>query len=464
PPVLPLMQRPRHPIHLSALILMSALAGACQRYDAAPIDLTAHRAEFFDRAARATHLREFAANLAPSTFAPATPFDLADGVTCAEAEVVALVFSADLRLARLRAGVSAASAENAGLWADPTLGVDLTRIINGTPNPWKVFTSLGLTLPISGRLEVEKKRAAAEHAAELSRVAAAEWTARIAIRRAFTEWSALSLRSLTLRELLLAVDQTQSLVDRMEAAGETPRTEARLFRIEGAGRAAELAALESRTLEAELELKRLMGLAPDATITFVSAGIGPSPAEADSLGNASAISPTTPAMLTVMLEYESAEKALELAVKEQYPDLQIGPGYGREDGQDQFLLGINLPLPMFNGNRRAIAEATARRELARAEVETTLEQLESQSRAASLRIRAARAQREAFESRVVPLVDAQYADVRALAALGEVNARVMLETLSRLHDAKDRLIEARRDEALAHLNLRAILGPAPIVH
>ncbi|MFN5957302.1 MAG: TolC family protein, partial [Planctomyces sp.] len=264
-------------------------------------------------------------------------FDPGDGITCEEAEVIALVFNADLRVARLRAGVTQANAENAGLWEDPTIGVDLARIIQSTPEPWKVFTSVGLTIPISGRLEIEKQRAGVEHAAELARVAQREWMVRTSVRRAWSEWSALDAQLAVTRDFLSRVDQILSVVDKMEQAGEMARTEARLFRIEKATKAADLAVLESRVREADLRLRQLMGMSPDAPLRLHAVGVGPTRSSVHSGTDTTELERRNPAMLVAAAEYEAAEKALELEVRKQYPDLHIGPGYGREDGQDQVL-------------------------------------------------------------------------------------------------------------------------------
>jgi outer membrane protein TolC len=52
-----------------------------------------------------------------------------------------------------------------------------------------------------------------------------------------------------------------------------------------------------------------------------------------------------------------------LEVAKQYPDLNIGPGYDYNSGQNRWQLALNLPLP-FNRNRGPIAEAEARRSTA----------------------------------------------------------------------------------------------------
>lgn len=442
--------------------LLILLAGGCQSYERHPLDMASHYAAFLARTPESPEVQAFAASLAAP--APGTAeFDPGDGISCAEAEVIALVFNADLRLARLRTGVTLATAENAGLWEDPTIGVDLTRIIESTPKPWKVFTSLGLTIPISGRLEIEKQRAGVEHAADLARVAQREWLVRMSVRRAWSEWSALDAHVSVTRDFLVRVDQVLSVVDKMEQAGELARTEARLFRIERAMKALELTVLESQTREADLRLRQIMGLSPDAPLWFQRSGIWPArsevPRDTTLSMDIAGLTERSPAMLVAAAEYEAAEKALELEIRGQYPDLHMGPGLGREDGQNQVLIGLSIPIPILNANRRGIAEAQARREVARAGVETTLEQAIAELQAAKIRLASATRRRHTFATEIVPLVDAQYSDARQMARLGEVNTLVLLESLTRQHEAKIGLIAATRDEAIASIDIDELIGP-----
>ncbi len=445
--------------------LIVLVAGGCQSYERRPLDVAGHHAAFLARTPDGPEVRAFAQSLATSSAttagAPTVGFDPADGITRDEAEAIALVFNADLRLARLKAGVTRATAENSGLWEDPTIGVDLTRIIEGTPEPWKVFGTVGITIPISGRLEIEKQRAGFEHAAELARVAQREWSVRMAVRRAWSEWSALDAQLAATRDFLARVDQILVVVDTMEHAGEMTRTEARLFRIERANKAADLAVLEARAREGDLRLRRLMGMSPDASLVLRAAGVGPGRATNLRGVELGQCGQRSPALLVAAAEYEAAEKALELEVRKQYPDLHVGPGYGNEDGQRQVLLGLTVPVPILNANRRGIAEARAQRDVARATVEGTLEQTIAAIRAAEVRLAAATTRRQAFESEIVPLVDAQYADARQVARLGEVNTLVLLESLTRQQEAKIGLVEAARDEAVAAVDLEELIGPDP---
>ncbi|MBY0311668.1 MAG: TolC family protein [Phycisphaerales bacterium] len=452
------LRRPLAGLSLAGIVALAA--GGCQSYEHRPLDMAGHQTAFLARTPENPEVQSFAASLAAS--APQSgEFNPADGITCEEAELIALVFNADLRVARLRAGVTQATAENAGLWEDPTIGVDLTRIVESTPEPWKVFTSVGITIPISGRLDIEKQRAGIEHAAELARVAQREWSVRMSVRRAWGEWSALDAQLTVTRDFLGRVDQILTVVDKMEQAGEIARTEARLFRIEKATKAADLAVLESRALEADLRLRQLMGMSPDAPLRFQASGVGPARTSGLEGPDALDLERRSPAMLVAAAEYEAAEKALELEVRKQYPDLHIGPGYGNEDGLDQVLLGLSIPIPILNANRQRIAEARAQRDLSRAGAEATLEQAIASLRAAEVRHAAAKRRRQSLETDIVPLVDAQYADARQVARLGEVNTLVLLESLTRQQEAKVGLVEAARDEAIAAVDLDELFGPEP---
>jgi len=451
-------RKPGRQFAACAAALMASAAGGCRTYEPRALDMEGHRDAWLARTPADPAVAAYAQRMAEEGRPVRDGFDLRDGVSLAEAEAVAMVFNPDLRMARLRAGVALATAENAGLWQDPELGVDVQRILESVDEPWKVFTTIGVTIPISGRLELEKKSARTEHALELVEVARAEWETRIALRRAWIEWSALREDAAAAREFVLVAEATTKIVDRLEEAGEIARIEARLFRVELAQRRSELRGIEAQLEQAELEIKAIMGLAPGAPVELRAWGLGESATGSmDELMLAAG--ERNPRLAAARSAYAAAEAALELEVRKQYPDIMIGPGYGREEGMDQFLFGVSLPLPFVNGNRQAIAEAEAKREEARGAFETEYERLWGEVSKAESRLRAAEAQRRIIEEDVVPLVDAQYADTRKLAELGEVNTFVLLESLAQSLEAKRQLIAARKEESLARAALREIVGP-----
>jgi outer membrane protein TolC len=435
------------------LVLASLVTGGCQTYRRAPLDLGAHQARWAHRSPSSHEVRELALRLAAATSVP-SEFEPSDGLSLAEGEAVALVYNAGLRLARLEAAEAAASARHAGRWADPVFGFDGERILSDVANPWIAAASIGITLPFSGRLEGERRHASAEHRAAVADVLRDEWATRTRLRSRWLAWSFQSLRADLTRTLLDRLGGVAEIATRLEEAGELTRIEGRIFRAEQASRRIELTLLEARADELAIELKDVMGLLPGAPVDLVpQTGAGPAPISTEhDIG-------ANPEMCAHRARYEIAEESLRLEIAKQYPDLRVGPGYRREDGNDRATLGLELPLPVWNLNRRGIAEARARRALAQAQFETAYERLASEAAAAEVRRAGAARRREEIESSLIPLIDEQAGEVQRVAELGQVNTLLMLDTLVRQHEAKLKLLDARLEEELATVRLQELAGP-----
>jgi outer membrane protein TolC len=66
-------------------------------------------------------------------------------------------------------------------------------------------------------------------------------------------------------------------------------------------------------------------------------------------------------VMGALAEYEATQAALQLEIAKQYPDIHLGPGYQFDQGQNDWLIGLAVELPVFNRNEGPIAEAAARR-------------------------------------------------------------------------------------------------------
>ncbi len=451
--------RPRHarvPLPgLGLTGLMLALAG-CQSYQPAPLDLADHRNTLDSRANSTEPIARFIEHLAESGTAVPDRFDPTDGISPAEGEVLALFYNPDLRLARLGAGVALATYETAGLWEDPEFGFDGAEILSPS-GPFEYGLTLSLTIPVSGRLGVEKDRAGTAYEAELRRIVDAEWSTRAAVRAAWASWSAASERLRLLQEVIGQVERIAVITDQLEDAGELTRVEARLLRAELVKTRADVSLGRLDETQTRVTLLGLMGLSPDVGVDLLPA-IGPAP----SVDLNEAVTRLIEANMTLAVrraEYQVAEETLRLEIRKQYPDITIGAGYGSEDNDDRLLLGVSIPIPILNANRGGIAEAKARREIARASAEITFERLSRELAVARATHEAARDQREAFENDLVPMLDEQSNDVERLAELGEVDTLILLETVTRRFEAKSRLLDLRALEVETAIEISRLLGP-----
>lgn len=433
---------------------LCALLIGCQSYERSDIDLQATRIEFEHRLEQTEAISDFAARLR-ETDQSQGEFDLWDDLSLGEGEVLALFYNPRLRLARLEAGVVLARRDHAGIWKDPVLGFNAADVLSAS-SALEYGITIGLTIPISGRLGVERDRADAAYEVELQRLVDMEWSTRQWVRQAWVSWSTAVERTRLLESQIERVEHTSGIADQLEEAGELVRSEARLLRIELAEQRASLRQAQLDEHTARLALLGLIGLSPSTSQVLVESLSPVGSAMYDDPIRRIIASNTELAIQRAA--YQVAEETLRLEVRKQYPDIDLGLGYGNED-DDRLLLGFALPIPLLNANRGGIAEARANRELARARAEITFERLTHAFAETQSRIDSIKSQRAIYEQEVVPMLDTQSQELEKLINLGEMNTLFLLETVTRSYEGKSRLLDLQLAHQHAAIELNRLLGP-----
>ncbi len=433
-------------------LLPVAILTSCQVYQPSPLNPSGHSEGWLGRSPADEQVKDFARRI--ETTAPrSVPFNPGDGLSLPEGEVVALVYNPDLRVARLKAGVAKATAEFAGRWDDPELSFDVLKITEGVPNPWLLSSALSLTIPVSGRLQVEKSRAKADMYSQLARVAEEEWQTVADLRKAWLEWSANRLRLEETERIVSSLDSVVETTGKLAEAGELPRTESALFKIEQESRKADVARLRGKVNEGEQEIRSLMGISPNAPAKLV-------PTLAAASGKTRAkLEERNSSLIRLQSEYEVAELTLLREIRKQYPDLALGPQYEEDQGQSRVGMIGAIPIPILNSNKGGIATARTEREVSRAAFESGLEKTKGRLAAMRARLEGTRSRRQSIDKNVVPLVDRQIEDAQGLLDLGEGGSLVLLESLVRAHEAKLDLIEVRLEESTTQTEINQLLGP-----
>ena len=425
--------------------LLLALCAACQSYSPAPLEPDRHLAAWWERGPAS--LPEGDAN---------------DGLTLEQGRALARAFHPRLRLARLQAAVATAGAEHAGRWNDPELDFDLLRIAESVSDPWVAVAGLGIPFSLSGRPGVERDQARAEERAALRRVDEVGWEVRLELEQAWFRWTGLAARVERTEASLAGLELLEQRTARLAELGELSRPEASLFALERAGRAAQLARACAGSWPRPRSSSRWpWGWPPGTPLAPVPAwGTAPaSDLDASTRDQAARIEARHPSLARLRAEYAVAEETLRLQITRRGPDPVLGPSAESDQGQWRIGLGGVIPLPVFRANRRAIAEAAARREVARGELELELEQLVGRWAVARERARSLAAERERLERVLVPLTDDQVDAAAELLRLGESGALVLLENLSRQHDAHLGLLGVRTEQAQILAELRHLTGP-----
>lgn len=426
-------------------LTVSLLAAVgCQTYRPDPLDLAARLDAVASRATR----------LAPET---AQAFDLADGITLDEAEVMALIYGADLRIARAEAGVTAANAHTAGRWTDPVMGINAAEFLSPS-GPFEFGGMVSLSLPVSGRLKALEEEASAAHRAALRRVWAKEWSYRNDVRRAWIEWTVAVERGNLLRTVVEQFQTIEVVARRLEQAGAIRSADRRLLRIELLGRQTDLALVEYEVADAEARLFGLMGLFPGAPFEL-RPGLPISDEKRPAQLTHEALAASNPDLLALAADYETAERTLALEITKQYPDLGLGLGASDDIDGTRAELGLSIPLPLWNRNARGIENARAARDLARMRAETAAEAAVRRLGRARIQLDRILAGRKAVAEQIVPLLEEQRENIAQLAELGDVDTFLALETVGRQFGAEARLLELVRQEALTRVSIAELQGP-----
>lgn len=432
------------------LSLAATTATGCQSYERRPLDGRASLQEWRDRTPMSQPLRTFAETYTVRGDADSpVVFDPADGIDLIEAEVIALFFNAELRKARLESEVAVAGAAEAGRWDDPRIAVDVERLLEGAGNTWVLANMLQFTIPISGRLDIEKRLAAAEVDVRMLEAAVAERRIVALLRQTWLTWSAAVERE---RVLAAAIDDLNAIGEsagKLAAAGEIDSTDARLFAIDHVQLRGDLLASRREQRRGEAEIRQLLGLSPHAPLTLKpSLPINhdePLPDDPDE-GH--------PVVALARARYEQAERSLELEIRRQYPDIELGGGLGSEYGDANLLAGVSLPLPILNANRRAVAEARVRRDAARAEYESRLQDIAAGLARQRAELADTRETLALVEGELLPLVNEQVADTRKLLDAGEFNPLVLRDAIDAAARTKLQIIDARLSVARTIVELK----------
>lgn len=431
----------RSPI-LATLTVAVVLAG-CVKYHPRPLDPARIAQQFNARTLDDAGLRGF---LKRTDWPPAR-------LGLNDLAAVALYFSPELDVARAQFRAARASVLAAKARPNPSLtaGGGWT---NSPESPLVFHFDPALTLETAG------KRAwrilAAQKRAESARVAVAEtaWHIRSRVRSAWLDYL-MAIRSFEVMRNEHSVRAADvAILEKRMSVGEVSTPDVNVARAALITVAVAMKAAESQVHQSAAALASVIGLPmlpdldmqetplPGATIRLADIQ------ESGLLHRAD--------IRRSLLEYAAAEANLHLEIANQYPDLQLNPGYGFDEGHHKITFGPALPLPLFNRNRGPIAEAEARRAEAEARFNAIQAQAIGEMQIAMARYEGARAELADAEQRLIRIQQVRERAVLRAVRVGEedqltvarvrleaaVSARARLDAMMRVQSALGALEDA----------------------
>jgi outer membrane protein, heavy metal efflux system len=361
--------------------------------------------------------------------------------------LAALYFNPAMDTARARAAAAEAAIVTAGERPNPIVSIG-----PGIPSPYLMALDFEIPHETAGKRGYRVQQAKALNEAARLDLADTAWKVRSGVRAALVDYFAATRQV----DLLRAEEQTRSrqvdLVAQRLEAGEIARPEWEAVRLALVDNRVALRAAEGHVIETRSALAAAIGVPatalngielswPDFQEPGPPATLSAALVQRDAVVNRLDVR-------RALDEYAAAESALQLEIAKQHPDVQIGPGYQFEEGDNFFVLPLSLTLPIFNRNQGPIAEAEARRREAAAAFRATQAQVIAQSEAALASYQSALGQVRQVDESLRQVQEERLRFARQALQVGESNSldlnAVALESSAIAQTRFTAVVQARR--------------------
>ncbi len=321
-------------------------------------------------------------------------------------------------------------------------------------------TTLQLNLPI----ELGGKRAARTSAAERNRDAA---VAELAIKRADIRAATVTAfydvltgqerYRLALASVELAQGASSAAAKRVIAGKISPVDETKA-RIAESGVRIELAQAGSELVYAR---KRLAALWGNTTQRFERAD-----GQVDTLPDLPAIGDLTqrlqqsPNLMRARMEVDRRQALTQVERARQMPNITLSIGAKRDEqlGRTQAIVGMSIPLPLFDRNQGNLQEALSRTDKARDELAAAETRLGSDLAQAHERLNAARQEAQLLQREILPGAQSAYDAATKGFEYGKFNFLDVLDAQRTLLQAKSQSLRALSEAHRAAAEIERILG------
>lgn len=280
--------------------------------------------------------------------------------------LAAFFYHPDLAVARAQMEIAQGEAEQAAERPNPTFnvapGYNTTRN-SGVPSYWLADVALSIPIETAGKRGRRVAQCRQLTQAARMNIAQTAWQIRMGVHKSLLSLYSARETEKTTDELLEIRKEIAALTTAQSEAGELSKTEAARDRIqEDAARIAQLRA-QHESASQRVALAAAIGVPAHALsgITFDFCDVCEPPTHLPSAEIRRSSLLARADLLSSLAEYEAAQCALQLEIAKQYPDLDLGPAYQYDQGDNKWAFGLTFTLPIFSRNRGAILAADARR-------------------------------------------------------------------------------------------------------
>lgn len=389
-----------------------------------------------------------------STAATSCPADQ-HTLTLADAQRAAHDNNPTLRSARRDLEANEGALQQAAALPNPTFSMD----VEDTKKATRTTTyTLSQTLELGGKRGARIAVANAGLDAARSDLVAQEAALRSQVAQAFFD-TLLAGRRLALSQ------QTASLAERMSdatarrvQAGKLSPVEATRSRVAAATARLETAQAQSEAAIAGRRLNALLGIAGDCRVQ--AAGDDATLPELPAIADVVRVAKEAPVLRQATIEVQRRKAMADVESSKRIPDLTVSLGNKRDEeaGRNMTVVGISVPLPLFDRNQGALLEALRRTDKARDDLAATELRLQSDTATAYETLRNARAEAQSLQQDVLPAANEAYDAAGKGFALGKFSLTEVLDAQRTLIQSQTQYLRVLSAAHRAAAELEALLG------
>lgn len=412
-------------VPVSCLIFPCLLFLGCRSYESAPIDWQREAAVW---------------QAAPTN----TVFTLEEATRCA------LILNPEINAQRVKRLAADRKALASGWWNDPALNVDALRIMKGVPSPWILGSSLSFALPLNGVPGLEKRASESYARADALALTVAERELVKNVEEARLCLAHAGYIVSQLEAFLVRLTERRALVQRLVAAGEIEQGEAERYGADVLRLQTQRDRLLAEAKTRRLTLLALLGLHASAQVSFT---LENSMTHKEPQWPADGALVQHPRVLEKLARLEATEAELLSEIRQQYPEVSLGPAHGNEDGKNRLGLTLGVSLPLWNRNRLGIAKAEGGRDLARQEALIEWKRLVDERTALATAYESARRLERQLSEERLPAAKAAAERIEKLFLCGEATVQALASADQSVFEVEEDLAEAHH--TLDELSIRA---------
>ena len=386
---------------------------------------------------------------------PAKALEPAGPLTLQAALALALSANAEVSAARYELSAVEASIVQAGVLPNPSLGVQMQDTQRATRET---------TVQLSQPFELGGKRAARVQAAERGREAAGadlgakQAEVRAAVITAFFDVLTAQERVRLAQESAELAQRATTVASKRVLAGKVSPVEETRARVAETSVRLELLQAKSDLTTAKRRLSATWGsLVPRFDRAEGQLQALPALPELAVLSSRLA---SAPALVRARFEVDRRQALARLERSRRTPDVTVSLGVNRNEelGRNQAIVGVSVPLPIFDTNRGNVLESLRRTDKARDELLATETRLGGELAQALERLSTSRQEADALQNEVLPGAQSAYDAATTGFEYGKFGFLDVLDAQRTLLQAKSQYLRALSEAHRAGAEIDRILG------